>query len=448
VIASFFANHVQQRWQFERIQYQQSHDVLTGLLNRSQFRSQARALARTNARYAVVLVNVDAFREINETYGHMIGDAVLVEVGNALRQRASNDEIIGRIGGDVFGIYIPHAMSRDAIRNRAFDFADVFAHPFSTGDSEGKDFISRTASVGVAIAPDDGNVFDAVFSHADTALVGAKKRGRGSIVFYESGMEGEASRRAALHNELAEAVARDQFVLYFQPHIEIATGNVSGCEVLIRWNHPTRGLLLPGEFIPFAEQSGIITSIDQWVMQNTFIAAKELNGYTPDFRIYFNLSGRQAGDPQLVRAFTNAARNGVALEHLGVEITESDAMRDVEATRLVCRALRRLNVRIAIDDFGTGYSSLSSLKRLPVDIVKIDRSFIGGVLTDPHDETIADTIITIAARFGFDSLAEGVEQLEEVGWLRTRPCRYMQGFALCHPLPIADFKRWLAAHES
>jgi diguanylate cyclase (GGDEF)-like protein len=448
VIASFFANHVQQRWQFERIQYQQSHDVLTGLLNRSQFRSQARAAARTSAHYAIVLVNVDAFREINETYGNMIGDAILVEVGNALRQRAGEDEIVGRIGGNIFGIFIPQATTKEIVRSRVRNFAEAFAQPFSTGDREGKEFISRTASFGTAVAPDDGTILDEILSHADSALVDAKKRGQGSIVVYEPGMEGDAVRRAALRNELADAVAKDQFVLHFQPHIEIGTGNVSGCEVLIRWNHPTRGLLLPGEFIPFAEQSGIITSIDQWVMQNTFTAAKELNECTPDFRIYFNLSGRQAGDPHLIRAFVNAARSGVALEHLGVEITESDAMRDVEATRHVCRALRRLNVMIAIDDFGTGYSSLSSLKRLPVDIVKIDRSFISGVLTDPHDATIADTIISIAARFGFDSLAEGVERLGEVGWLRSRPCRYGQGYAICHPLPLYAFKQWLAGHES
>jgi diguanylate cyclase (GGDEF)-like protein len=447
VLASFFANHVQQRWQFERIQYQQSHDVLTGLLNRSQFRSAVRSAARTSSRYALILVDVDAFREINESYGHMIGDALLVEVGNALRLRAAEDEFVGRIGDDVFCVYIGNPDSKEFVLSRALSFAEAFRGGFSTGDRDGKEFIARTAGLGVAVAPDDGTSIDAILSHADAALVRAKGRGHGSLVFYEAGMEGDAHRRTALRNELTEAVAQDQFELYYQPHVEINTGKVTGCEALIRWNHPVRGLLLPQHFIPFAEETGIITDIDSWVMQNAFASANQLAALRPGFRLYFNLSGRQAGDPSVIRSLIAAARKGIVLANLGVEITETDAMRDVEATRVVCRALRRLNVRIAIDDFGTGYSSLSSLKRLPVDIVKIDRSFVSGVLTDPHDETIADTIISIAARFGFESLAEGVEDLAEIGWLRQRPCRYMQGYVICHPLPLAEFKAWLAAHD-
>ncbi len=444
VVASFFANHLQQRWQYERIQYQQSHDALTGLLSRSQFRSQARSAARSCDHYAIVLVNIDAFREINETRGHMIGDAVLVEVGHELRRRAVGDEVVGRIEGDVFGIYIPNTVSRQAVNERALDFAGIFATSFLTGDRDGTDLIARTGTLGVAVAPDDGTTVDGILSRAGAALLNAKEHGYGSIVFYETGMEGDAPRRTALRNELAEAIANDQFTLYFQPHVEVATGNVSGCEALIRWKHPLRGLLLPNQFIPFAEEHGIIASIDTWVMQHALAAANELAALRPGFRLYFNLSGRQAGDSKVIRAFSIAARSGVNLSNVGVEITESDAMRNVEGTRLVCRALRRLNVRIAIDDFGTGYSSLSSLKRLPVDIVKIDQSFVSGILTDPHDATIAETILSITEHFGFDALAEGVERSGEVDWLRRHACRYMQGFAICRPLALEPFKAWLA----
>lgn len=443
VLASFFANNVQQRWQFDRIAYQQSHDVLTGLLNRSQFRSQARAAARNCERYAIVLIDIDALREINESYGYMIGDALLVEVGNALRQRASTSEFVGRVGGDVFGIFIPNPISKEFVRARSIDFAEVFARAFSTGDREGKEFVALTASLGIAMAPEDGAAIDAILSHADAALLVAKGQGHGSVVAYEAGMEGDAQRRATLRNELMEALAHDQFELYFQPHVELASGSVTGCEALLRWNHPMRGLVGPGHFIPFAEETGVITGIDAWVMRNAFAASKDLTATRSGFRLYFNLSGRQAGDTKIVRFFTDAARNGVALEGIGVEITESDAMRDVEATRRVCRALRRLNVRIAIDDFGTGYSSLSSLKRLPVDIVKIDQSFVAGLLDDPHDQTIAETIISISKCFGFDSLGEGAEQTGQVNWLRDRSCRYAQGFVICRPLPLAAFKAWL-----
>jgi diguanylate cyclase (GGDEF)-like protein len=447
VLASFFANHVQQRWQFDRLAFQQSHDVLTGLLNRSQFRSQARAASSTSLRYAIIIVDINAFREINESYGSMIGDALLVEVAGALRQRATGEEIIGRIAGDIFGIYVPNPISREFVRGRALEFAEAFARSFSTGDRDGTKFIARTASLGMAIAPEDGPKIDAILAHADAALLTAKARGHGSMVFYEPGMEGDAQRDATLRNELTAAITGDQFTLYYQPHVEISTGAVSGCEALIRWNHPTQGLLLPGHFIPFAERIGFIARIDAWVMQHAFAAANELSASRPGFRLFFNLSGRQAGNPKLIRAFTDAARGGVSLANIGVEITETDAMRDVEATRHVCRALQRLDVCIAIDDFGTGYSSLSSLKLLPVDIVKIDRSFIAGVLSDKHDETIAETIISIAENFGFQSLAEGAEQPEEIDWLRQHGCRYVQGYAISHPLPLEDFKAWLSARE-
>jgi EAL domain-containing protein (putative c-di-GMP-specific phosphodiesterase class I) len=324
-------------------------------------------------------------------------------------------------------------------------FAEAFARGFSTGDREGREFVALTASLGLATAPSDGHTIDEILSHADAALFAAKERGNGSIVAFTAGMEGDPQRRLTLRNDLIAAIAGDEFELYFQPHVDVHDDTVTGCEALIRWQHPTRGLLLPGQFIPFAEQTGIITSIDEWVMRSAFAAANELSRFRPGFRLYFNLSGRQAGSPSVVRAFVRAARAGVSIRNVGVEITESDAMRDVEATRRVCRALKRLGVRIAIDDFGTGYSSLSSLKRLPVDIIKIDKSFVSGVLDDPHDETIAETIIAITERFGFTSLAEGVERVEEAAWLRRSSCRLAQGYLYSHALPLADFKSWLAA---
>ncbi len=448
VLAAYFAHHVQRRWQFDRIQYQQSHDVLTGLLNRSQFRSQTRAATRQNAAYALLLVDINAFREVNARYGHMIGDAILVEVGDALRRCSRNGDIIGRMGGDVFAVYLADANSRTAAESRVRAFAATFALPFSTGDRDGTQFIARTAAIGVAVAPDDGSTVEAIFSHAEAALVAAKRRGHAATVFFAEGMESEALDRAELRGELLDALNGDQFELYFQPHIDLLTGEVTGCEALIRWNHPKRGLVMPGQFIPGAEQIGMIAQIDTWVMHHAFRLAAQLGALRPEFRLYFNLSGRMAGDPSVVRAFVAAARSGVPLRNIGVEITETDAMRDIEATRAVCRALRRLGVRIAIDDFGTGYSSLSSLKRLPIDVVKIDQQFISGLLTDQHDEAIADTIITIAARFGFESLAEGVEELEQIGWLRQRACRYMQGYAICHPLPLGDFTSWLATRDA
>jgi photoactive yellow protein len=263
------------------------------------------------------------------------------------------------------------------------------------------------------------------------------------LMLFSAGMEGDLRRRAALRNELTAAIAENQFELYFQPHVDLRSGEVGGCEALIRWHHPTRGLLLPAEFIPFAEKNGIIIEIDEWVMRNAFVAANDFSASWPNFRLFFNLCGRRAGDPAVVRAFTAAARAGIRLGNVGVEITETDAMRDVAATRRVCRALRRLGVSVAIDDFGVGYSSLASLNVLPVDIIKIDRSFISGAAADHRKASIAETIMDISQRFGFASLAEGVEDADDAAWLRGTPCRLAQGYLFARPLTFAAFTAWL-----
>lgn len=264
LLASFFANHVQQRWQFARIEQQQSHDLLTGLLNRSQFRSQARLVSHATPRFAIIKIDVSKLGEINEAYGHMFGDAMLVEVATALSGRARAGELIGRVSGDVFGIYVPDPASKEYVRARALEFAGAFATPFSTGDRAGTEFIALTASIGIAVAPADGDEVDAIMSHADAALVTSKRQGSGALMFFERGMEGDAQFNAALRTEISVALAENQFVLYFQPHVDLQTGDVLGCECLIRWQHPARGLLLPAAFIPFAERSGLIAGIDDW----------------------------------------------------------------------------------------------------------------------------------------------------------------------------------------
>jgi diguanylate cyclase (GGDEF)-like protein len=438
VLASFFSNHVQQRWQGERLRYERTHDELTGLLNRAAIASQV----STDRPYGIVLLDINAFHEVNALYGQAQGDAMLTEIAAALAQCAFQDETIGRTGGNVFAIHL-HPRSIAQLSDRARAFTGALRRVVLTGQQHTRAF-TRTASAGFAWS--DGNVpFDSTMEQAEAALTVAKSRGHGSIVFYETGMELEAHRRATLRAELSDAIAGSGFELYFQPVVEIGTRQVSGCEALIRWNHPSRGLISPDEFIPFAEETGLIAGIDAWVMREAFASAMIFAASRPDFRLYFNLSGRQTGDAMLPRAFIEAARRGVTLANLGIEITETDAMRDVEATRRVFRTLRRLNVRLAIDDFGTGYSSLSSLKRLDVDVVKIDRSFVSGVTSDAHDAAIAETILSIAEHFGCDSLGEGAETPEQVTWLMQHGCRYVQGYTVCRPLPMAAFMAWFEA---
>jgi diguanylate cyclase len=444
VVASFFSSHAQLRWQYDQLQYHQTHDVLTGILNRSQFRSQARMASIGSTNFAVISLNVNGFGEVNETYGNMTGDALLVEVAAGVSERTVPGEIAGRLGGDVFAVFIPEPRSLEYVRERTVHFAERFQHGFSTGDREGKEFVALTASFGMAVAPQHGTTLDTVISHASVAVSTAKARGRGTMHFYEPGMEGDAERNIKFHNELADAIAGNQFELYFQPHVNLLTGETSGCEALIRWHHPERGLVLPGQFIPAAERLGLIADIDAWVMREALLNARELGKLRSDFRLIFNLSGRQAGDAKIIDALKAAAADGLSLRHVGIEITESDAMRDFEATRTVCLAVRELGVRVAIDDFGTGYSSLSSLKRLPVDVVKIDQSFVSGLLNDRHDEAIVDTIIQMTRLFECAVLAEGVETEGQMDWLRRRSCKLVQGYFVSHPLPMDALKAWLA----
>jgi diguanylate cyclase (GGDEF)-like protein len=436
VLASFFSNHVQQRWQGERLRYERTHDELTGLLNRAALQAQV----ATDRPYGIVLLDINAFHEVNSLYGHAQGDAMLTEIAAALEQCAFADETIARTGGNVFAIHL-HPGTFAELSDRARAFAGSLRRVVLTGQQHTRAF-TRSASIGFVMAG-AGTAFNETMGQAESALAIAKSRGHGSMVYYETGMELEANRRATLRAELSEAIAREGFELYFQPHVEIVTGHVSGCEALIRWNHPSRGVIAPDDFIPFAEETGLIAGIDAWVMREAFASAMVFARSRPDFRLYFNLSGRQTGDPLLPRAFIEAARRGVTLANLGIEITETDAMRDVEATRRVFRTLRRLNVRLAIDDFGTGYSSLSSLKRLAVDVVKIDRSFVSGVTSDEHDAAIAETIISIAEHFGCESLGEGAEEPAQVTWLMQHGCRYVQGYTVCRPLPMAAFVQWL-----
>jgi diguanylate cyclase (GGDEF)-like protein len=443
IAASFFANQAQMGWQFSQLQYHQTHDVLTGLYNRSQFRSQARMATIDSRCFAVIVVDVNAFTEVNKAYGNMIGDALLVEVAAGLSENTLPGEIAGRLYGDTFAVFIPEPRSYEFVRERARHFVQRFQRPFSTGDREGKEFVTLTACIGIATAPEHGTNLDVLITRAGIAVAAAKARGHGTMLSFEPSMEGDGDRTVRFRNELALALADGQFELYFQPHLNLQNGEHFGCEALIRWRHPERGLILPGEFIPLAERLGLIDRIDTWVMNEALRAAREFEQQGRRMRVYFNLSGRHAGDPKVIEALADAAAQGLSLANLGIEITETDAMRDFEATRAVCIAARELGVRIALDDFGTGYSSLTALRRLPVDLVKIDRSFVSGILEHGHDAALVEAIIQMARIFGCEVLAEGVEQAGEVDWLRAHECTFVQGYAISHPLPIGAFNTWL-----
>ncbi len=439
IVASFCASRLQQRTQFERLRHQSTHDALTGLPNRAAFRAKAVEALAACPNVALAVVDVDRFRAVNETLGHQTADAVLVEVAAALTARVNEGDVVARIGGDVFGVLLRDA-TRAGAERRVERLHAAFAQPFGTGDREGKERVTVTASIGVALAPDDGPVFEKLLARADAAVRSSKERGRARWSFYDARDADAFAAARKLQNDIAEALVREEFVLRFQPHVELATGRVAGAEALIRWRHPERGLLSPAEFLPFAEEHGMAGAIGAWVMRETLRVSRPWRAADPAFRAWFNLSALELGDPALLRQIQE---QGEELRGVGVEISESIAMRDVHATMRTVADLREAGLLIALDDFGTGYSSLAHLKRLPIDVVKIDGTFTAGVPNDPHDAAIVEAVVGIATRYGFETIAEGVETMEQASYLRTIGCGLAQGFAYAPPMAAADFDAWL-----
>lgn len=448
LLGSFFATHLQQRWQLTRIKYQSEHDSLTGLLNRANFRASARTALMREKSGAIVVANLDHFRSINESHGSLIGDAILVEAAAALQERARETEVVGRIGGDVFAVFLAGTDTREAVAKRVDELSGAFSRPFSTGDRTGKEALALSATIGVAVAPEDGTAFDELLARADAAALVAKDEHRGGILFYRQGMEGREQTEARLTHDLIQALAHDQFVLHVQPHVDLATMRVTGAEALVRWKHPQRGLIPPDAFIPFAERHGIIKGIGARVMRMAVDATAELRRLDPAFRLFFNLSAVQIADTTFLDQLIEVAEGPDLLRNLGVEITETAAIEDYASTIGFVEFLREHGVHVAIDDFGVGNSSLALLKNIPVDVVKIDRSFIKTIVDDERDGVIVDALLAIGARFGFTTIAEGVEHDAQMDWLRARGCRFAQGYALCQPLPLSELLAWMESHTA
>jgi diguanylate cyclase (GGDEF)-like protein len=451
LVAKFFAVRLQQSRQSNRLNYQISHDTLTGLRNRTQFRLDARARYQAERCGAVAVVDLAAFSDVNERYGHIIGDALLLEVGTALDQRAkeaaSSGAIAARLAGDAFGIFLPGVASRQDAIDGILPFMDALRSPFSTSGGDDPETIALSARCGLAWSADPDSEVDELIAHADTALYAAKRYRAGRIEIFAPGMESEAGERMRFIGEISAALAADEFELYYQPHLDLASRSAVGAEALIRWHHPTRGMLLPDAFIPFAERNGLIGAMSCWVIDHAIAMSQSFGKLVPSFRLYLNLSALDLSHLNVVERFQRASAAGVCLGNLGVEITETAAMQDIGVTTQIVKSLRALDVGVAIDDFGTGYSSFGLLKRLPVDIIKIDRSFVSEIQANPNDAAITETVIGISQRLGSATLGEGVETVGQQTWLREHGCDYAQGYLIAKPLPVDAFTAWLGAHN-
>ncbi|MDE1981378.1 MAG: EAL domain-containing protein [Betaproteobacteria bacterium] len=428
----------------ERIRYLANYDALTGLPNRTQLDSHlsfALNLAKRNSgRFAVMFLDLDRFKDVNDTYGHRLGDHLLVEIANRLRDMLRAEDTVSRFGGDEFILMFPDCDAFGAAQI-ARKLLTVINQSCKVEQYE----LTVSASMGIALYPEDGEDMDTLFRNADTAMYRAKKSGRNRFSFFTPEMQLQVARNLQLVNSLYRALENGELDLHYQPQISLVDGRLTGAEVLLRWNHPEQGSISPAEFIPVAEDSGLIIPIGEWVLRTA--AARLLSrieaGHVP-FPLSVNLSGvqfRHAGLPALLSRILE--ETGLPPEYLELELTESVMMNDPEGETATIESLHALGVRVSIDDFGTGYSSLSYLKRFKVEKLKIDQSFIRDISTDNEDRAIVSAIISMAKSLGMKTIAEGVETAEQLGFLKEQECDEVQGYYFSKPIPWENFMNYL-----
>jgi diguanylate cyclase (GGDEF)-like protein len=417
------------------------HDGLTALPNRLLFREEMErelARARRGEPVAVLCVDLDHFKRVNDTLGHAAGDALLQAAAERLRACVRETDIVARLGGDEFAIVQVLADQPRAATVLAERLIADLSRPF---DIEGHQVVVG-ASVGIALAPSDGTEADQLMKSADMALYRAKADGRGVLRYFESEMDAKMQARRALELDLRKALAEREFELFYQPIVDLQSNRVAGFEALLRWNHPTQGLISPGEFIPIAEDMGLIVPLGEWVLRR---ACLEAAGWPDNIKVAVNLSPAQFKSKTLALAVTSAlADSGFPANRLELEITESVLLQDNETVRAILHQLRDLGVRISMDDFGTGYSSLSYLRSFPFDKIKIDQSFVRDMCL--HDDSIAivRAVAGLGRNLGMSTTAEGVETNEQLGRLRDEGCTEVQGYLFSRPLPASEVPRLLA----
>jgi diguanylate cyclase (GGDEF)-like protein/PAS domain S-box-containing protein len=432
------------KYAHEQIEYQAYHDVLTGLPNRLLFRDRISiALAharRTGRTVAVMFLDLDQFKLVNDTLGHTVGDRLLQAIGARLVSCVRGEDTVARMGGDEFTILLSDLIDRRGAATVALKILDAVRHPVTVDQHE----LFVSTSIGISVFPDDGDDAEMLLKNADRAMYHAKELGRDNFQ-YATANEGEG--RLALERGLHRALDRGEFVVHYQPMVEIAGHTVVGAEALLRWNHPERGLIAPEEFIPVAEETQLIVPIGEWVLRTACAQMKQWHdaGHT-SLRIAVNLSPRQFQHRELTTTVEKVLHDtGLPATCLELELTESTAMQNVDLSLSVLNRLKDMGIRISIDDFGTGYSSLSYLKRFPVDTVKIDQYFVRDVTADAGDTAIISAVISMARALNLRVVAEGVETEEQLAFLRREECAEMQGFLYSEPLPALEFERALRA---
>ncbi len=430
------------------VTFQAYHDLLTGLPNRALFNDRVRQAISQARRHgqalAVMFLDMDRFKVVNDTLGHLVGDGLLQGMTQRLRDSLREGDTLARIGGDEFMLLLPHVRSRD---NAAFIAQKILAslqQPFLIDSHE----IYSGMSIGIALYPDDGDNLETLVKHADLAMYHAKDNGRNDYRFFTHELNHTLTGRLAMENDMRHAITRGEFEMYYQPQVDIHSQRIRGMEALIRWHHPERGMISPAEFIPIAEECGLIAPISEWVLDAACKQAKTWrDSQFPPISLGVNLSARQIEHPHFVDRFIQSLKdNGVDGKGIEIELTESTLMRDMEGAIEKLRRLAEQGVEISIDDFGTGYSSLSYLKKLPVHTLKIDRSFIHDLVAPSNGSTIVAGITAMAKGLHLNVVAEGVETRTQLDYLESIGCDSYQGYLFSRPVAASDATGLLQSH--
>ncbi|WP_171033117.1 putative bifunctional diguanylate cyclase/phosphodiesterase [Qipengyuania marisflavi] len=416
----------------DRVAFMAHYDNLTGLANRYLFNERLRKMLDhpdSAGCVALFYIDLDDFKAINDMRGHGVGDRLLREVGARLEHEIREDDLVARLGGDEFAVLIETRAGAGMLIERAHRFLSVIREPY---ELEGQ-LYRISSSVGVARCSEGDCDADELMRRADLALYSAKAKGRDNLALFEPALDKAARERRTIETDLREAVPRGQLRMHYQPVIDLDTGATTSYEALLRWYHPQRGIVAPGEFLKIAEETGLIMLIGDWVIRQTL---SEISTWPGDFRIAINLSPTQVLSPHLVALVAQAIdANGIAPERIEFEITEHVLMAEGDASYNALLRLRELGTKIALDDFGTGYSSLSYLRRFPFDRIKIDRHFVERIEDNTHDQAIVSSVTRLADAMGMQTTAEGIERRGQLDLLRKLGCNEAQGFLICHPLP-------------
>jgi diguanylate cyclase (GGDEF)-like protein len=423
------------------------HDALTDLPNRILFEdrlTQALILAERNHQpLGMLFLSLDGFKKVHDTLGHDMGDRLLQKVAERLRSSAHQGETVARLEGDEFALLLTQIGGTEGedVVEVIFQINESLKLPFIIDDHE----LFITVSIGISLYPDDGADAPTLLKNADAALYRAREQGGDNYQFYTADMNAKAMKRLTLENSLRRALERSEFEVYYQPVLDITTRKITGMEALLRWHHPELGLVQPAEFIPLAENTGMIVPIGEWVLHTACAQSKSWQdaGFAP-LCLAVNLSARQFQQQNLADVVVRILQEtGLNPHDLELELTESSIMKNAESAVRTLTDLKKMGVKIAIDDFGTGYSSLGYLKRLPIDTLKIDQSFVRDVTTDPDDAALVMTIITLAHNLRLKVIAEGVETEEQQRFLHLLRCDEWQGYLFSKPVPFEAFEKLL-----